>query len=105
MTSGTARVASALRSLFPRDVATAAERIVPASTSPLWPEEHLVRTQLPGLRQPVVLLPELLPDYRSAQQHRHPAPLAKPIPELRRDAPVQLDVRPAAERNLPRSDR
>ena len=40
MTSATARVASALRSLFPRDVATAAERIVPASTSPLWPEEH-----------------------------------------------------------------
>lgn len=40
MTPATDWVDSTLRSLFPGDVATALERIVPASASALWPGEH-----------------------------------------------------------------
>lgn len=40
MTPGTGAVETALRSLFPGEVAVAAVQIVPASASALWPEEQ-----------------------------------------------------------------
>jgi 4'-phosphopantetheinyl transferase EntD len=40
MTPGTGPIEAALRSLFPGEVAVAAERIVPASAAALWPTEQ-----------------------------------------------------------------
>lgn len=49
MIPGTGPVEAALRSLFPGDVALAAERIVPASADSLWPVEHAaVASAVPG---------------------------------------------------------